>query len=146
MSLTGHASDSNTGSLVLAQDWGIGGSGRDVYVIGDYLGDRRADFAVMRRSGFGTTAPNATWWILENGGAGQVVTRQFGYGSSAPDEDLAVCGDYNGDGKQDIAVYRQSVRTFYWLNSPGFDSFSAQQWGQPNDLNVPLGILHTFNR
>lgn len=43
------AGDSSTGALVLAQDWG---SISDVYVIGDYLGDRRADFAVMRKRNF----------------------------------------------------------------------------------------------
>lgn len=141
---TYYAGDSNTGALVLAQNWGTGNSSNgDVYVIGDYIGDRRADFAVMRRTGFSTTAPNATWWILENGGTGQVVVRQFGYAATLPD--LAVCGDYNGDGKQDIAVYRQSDRTFYWLNSPAFDTFSSQQWGQVNNLNLPIGILYTWN-
>jgi hypothetical protein len=139
------AGDSNTGALVLAQDWG-GGGNSDVYVIGDYLGDRRADFAVARMSNSGVSALNATWYILENGGSGQIVIRQFGYGNAGPTTDLAVCGDYNGDGKQDIAVYRPSNITFYWLNSPDFNSFSGQQWGQPNSLNLPIGILHTFNR
>lgn len=134
------AGDSTTGALVLAQNWGgggpLGGGGNgDVYVIGDYIGDRRADFAVMRLFGSGVTAPNATWFIKENGGSGQIVIRQFGYGDIAPynTADAPVCGDYNGDGKQDIAVYRPSNSTFYWLNSPGFNTFSGQQWGQPGD-------------
>lgn len=138
------AGDSSTGALVLAQDWGGGDGNRDVYVIGDYLGDRRADFAVVRRSNSGVSALNATWYILENGGSNQFVARQFGYGNAGPDTDLAVCGDYNGDGKQDIAVYRQGESTFYWLNSPGFTSFSTQQLGQLGGL--PIGISHTFNR
>ncbi len=140
---TYYAGDSNTGALVLAQDWG---SNSDVYVIGDYLGDRRADFAVMRKRNSGTPAQIATWYILENGGSNQFVVRQFGYGDAASVPDLAVCGDYNGDGKQDIAVYRYPDRNFYWLNSPDFNSFSTQHWGTPNDLNFPVGALYTSSR
>jgi hypothetical protein len=141
---TYYAGDSITGALVVAQDWG-GAGNQDVYVIGDYLGDRRADFAVMRRSNSGVDATNATWYILENGGSRQIVVRQFGYGSAGAATDSAICGDYNGDGKQDIAVYRNAERNFYWLNSPDFNSFSSQQWGQPNSFNIPVGMLHTFN-
>lgn len=139
------AGDSNTGALVLAQDWGLGGN-QDVYVIGDYLGDRRADFAVMRQSDSSGTALNGIWYILENGGSGQIVVRQFGYGYAGPQNDLPICGDYNGDGKQDIAVYRRANRTFYWLNSPDFNNFSFQQWGAASGGNLPVGVLHTFIR
>jgi hypothetical protein len=47
-----------------------------------------------------------------------------------------ICGDYNDDGKQDIAIYRSSNNSFYWLNSPNFDTFSAIQFGQPGDFAV----------
>jgi hypothetical protein len=57
---------------------------------------------------------------------------------------LLLCGDYNGDGKQDIAVYREANRTFYWLNSPDFNNFSSQQWGATSGGNLPVGVLHTF--
>lgn len=142
-SSTYFAGDSNTGDLVLAQDWG---SNSDVYVIGDYLGDRRADFAVMRRRDSSTPLVNAIWYILENGGSASFVARQFGYGESGGIPDIPVCGDYNGDGKQDIAVYRRSNRAFYWLNSPDYNSFSSQEWGQPNMINSPIGSLYTRSR
>jgi hypothetical protein len=139
-SSTYFAGDSVTGSLLLAQDWG---SSNDIHVVGDYLGDARADFAVMRKNGSGI---NAMWHILENGGAGQYIARPFGYGNAASITDLPVCGDYNGDGKQDIAVYRNSERSFYWLNSPGFTTAGGQVAGKPNDLNLPVGMIHTFAR
>ncbi len=122
--------DSNTGALILAQNWG--NYETDFYVVGDYVGDRRADFAVYRAFQGGT---NGTWYVLENGGKGFVV-RQFGLTSLASVTDRPICGDYNGDGKQDIAIYRSSNSTFYWLNSPNFDTFSIVQFGQPGEFAV----------
>ena len=124
------AGDTMTGALVTAQPWGEFDT--DFYVVGDYLGDRRADFAVYRAFQGGT---NGTWFIRENGGSG-MVTRAFGLTSLASVTDRPICGDYNGDGKQDIAIYRSSNSSFYWLNSPGFDTFSGVQFGQPGDFAV----------
>lgn len=148
-SSTYFAGDSVTGAVVVAQDWGDGGNTTDSYVFGDYIGDRRADFAIMRISNSGAPAFNATWYILENGGSGQIVVRQFGYGRGGPGgEDSAICGDYNGDGKQDIAVFRQSQMGFYWLNSPDFNTPSGQVWGDPTagGGNFPIARTRTFVR
>jgi hypothetical protein len=127
--------DSNTGELVLAQQWG--NLSTDIYVIGDYLGDNRADFAVRRGIIFVPGAsPNGNWYIQENGGNNKIIV-QFGIPSSPfQRNDIPVCGDYNGDGKSDIAVYRFTNNTFYWLNSPSVTSVGGQQFGQPGDLPV----------
>ncbi len=115
----------------------------DFYVVGDYLGDRRADFAVYRAIGT-ISGDNGTWFIQENGGSGRVI-RPFGLTSVGNiTTDRPICGDYNGDGKQDIAIYRSSNSTFYWLNSPGFNfnSSSTIQFGQPGD--IPVAGLRAF--
>ncbi|MDQ3322626.1 MAG: VCBS repeat-containing protein [Acidobacteriota bacterium] len=128
--------DANTGALILTAQWGEFDT--DFYVVGDYLGDRRADFAVYRAFQGGT---NGTWFIRENGGGGTVI-RQFGLTSLASVTDRPICGDYNGDGKQDIAIYRSSNSSFYLLNSPGFDTFTGVQFGQPGDF--PVAGLRSF--
>jgi subtilisin-like proprotein convertase family protein len=107
-----YVGDATTGSLILVQQWG--NYSTDFYVVGDFLGDGRADFAVWRGLGSGT---NGNWYIKENGGPG-VVIANFGIPGSSSVRDQALCGDFNGDGKSDIAVYRPSNKTFYWATNP----------------------------
>jgi hypothetical protein len=104
--------DSITGNVILTQQWG--NYNTDFFIIGDFIGDGRADFATWRGFGSGT---NGAWQIKENGGSGQIYT-VFGIPGSSAVRDIAVCGDYDGDGKSDIAVYRPSNKTFYWLTNP----------------------------
>ena len=129
-SATYFAGDATTGALVAVQQWG--NFDTDFFVVGDYLGDRRADFAVYRAFQGGT---NGTWYVQENGGSGRVI-RPFGLTSFASVTDRPICGDYNGDGKQDIAIYRSSNSSFYWLNSPDFNTVSGIQFGQPGEFAV----------
>lgn len=129
------AGDSVTAALVQTQQWG--NYNTDDIIVGDYIGDSRADFAVWR--GFGSTA-NGGWYIKENGGSGSLNT-VFGTPGAAAARDLAICGDYNGDGKNDIAVYRRSNNTFYWLNSPGATVSASQQSGLAGD--IPIAAFRT---
>lgn len=106
--------DAVTGATLLTQQWGEYDT--DFIVVGDFIGDSRADFAAWR--GFGTGL-NGNWYIRENGGAGQQIITQFGIASATQAAgDRPVCGDFDGNGKSDIAVYRQSNKTFYWLTNP----------------------------
>ena len=124
--------DSVTGAIILVQQWGL--RTPDSYVIGDFLGDSRADFAVWRDS---PTSGNGVWYIKENGGE-RILMIPFGIPNYLIDN--AIRGDYNGDGKDDIAVYRKwydrnarDNNTFYWLNSPNFDTLGAYQFGELGD-------------
>ncbi|MEJ7860176.1 MAG: VCBS repeat-containing protein [Pyrinomonadaceae bacterium] len=135
-SATYFAGDATTGALVAVQPWG--NFDTDFFVVGDYVGDRRADFAVYRAFAGGL---NGTWFIRENGG-GMTVVRPFGLTSLASVTDRPICGDYNGDGKQDIAIYRSSNSSFFWLNSPDFNTFSGVQFGQAGEF--PVAGLRAF--
>lgn len=105
----------------VAVNWGVGG---DRPVPGDFNGDGIADFAVARNTG-----GNLSFFIVPGNGAGantgavQVVN----YGLSTDD---IVPGDYDGDGKTDVAVVRSSGGAWIWIVRRSSDGQTqAASWG-----------------
>lgn len=128
--------DSNSGELVKAQHWGNYQAQR--FILGDFIGDAKADFAAWRFK-------DGVWSIKENGGAERQIFQQWGLPLiPGTPVDFPVCGDYNGDGKSDIAIYRNLDHTFYWLNSPGNTTYDYHQVIGGNEEDVPVGFLRTF--
>ena len=84
---------------MINRPFGAGG-GRDLPVPGDYDGDGKADLAVFRPDS--DLVPGAAQWLIPLGGGG-AINRPFGAGGG---RDLPAPGDYDGDGKADLAVFR----------------------------------------
>jgi hypothetical protein len=90
-------------STVRAELFGL--SGDDPTIAHDYDGDGRYDFAVQRPTGI---AGQAAFWLNYAAAAPGVLSRYTVFGGPT---DLITPGDYDGDGKTDLAVVR--------LNGPG---------------------------
>lgn len=81
--------------------WGLRG---DATVQRDYDGDGITDVAVFRD---GATAAAQTTWYIRNSADGSVRVEGFGItGDGTNNFDTPIPGDYDGDGKFDLAVYR----------------------------------------
>lgn len=107
------------------------GSSGDKPVAADYNGDKRADIAVFR--------PDTNVWFLYNNYLSyyyanpQLNYSATQYGTSG---DNLVPGDYDGDKKADIAVWRPSSGIWFYLGTSSGAS-QATQFGQSGDVPAP---------
>lgn len=90
----------------------------------DTNGDGKTDFVVVRASG-GAGSPLT--WFTQFAGNDPFVTRDWGTNG-----DIIISGDYDGDQKDDIAVYRGSSGTFYIIESASL-TVRIEQLGQAGD-------------
>jgi hypothetical protein len=79
--------------------------------------------------------------ILPSGSPGTYTATPWG-----ADSDTPISGDYDSDGKTDIAVWRPGNGIWYILpsNSPG--TYTATQWGAASDVPISAltGILNSI--
>jgi len=95
----------------------------------DFNGDGKTDWAVVRNTGGGASG-QITWFYNTNGTG--AATQAFQWGLAT---DFFVTGDFDGDNKDDIAVWRPGAATvaaFYILNSNGFTA-RVEPFGQTGD-------------
>jgi hypothetical protein len=126
---------SSDNSAVITQ-WGVAS---DIVVPADYDGDGKDDIAVFRPS-------EGNWYILQSSKADRPRTEQAQIIQWGISTDLPVPGDYDGDGIDDIAVFRPSEGTvqgnWYILrsskaNRPRTEQAQLLNWGISGDKLVP---------
>ena len=104
------------------------GISTDLIVPGDYDGDGKTDVAVVRE---GPTPDSPLIWFILQSSNGEALVYQWGVTGT----DLTVQNDYDGDGKTDVAVWRDTDGTFYVRNSRT-GTMSVFQWGSPSDFPI----------
>lgn len=112
-----------------ATEWGIE---IDKLTTADYDGDGKADIAVWRED---PSDPDRAMFYVLRSSDGQFQIEQFGRTGDVH----SVVGDWDGDGKDDVAVYRVTGgqgQFFYRPSSqPGVD-FVTINWGTTGDTPV----------
>ncbi|HYO14272.1 MAG TPA: VCBS repeat-containing protein, partial [Thermoanaerobaculia bacterium] len=108
-------------------NWGLS---NDTLVPADYDGDGKAEVSVFRPD-------DVTWYILNQdcppstpAPSPDFQAIPFGYSTDRP-----VPGDYDGDGRYDVAVFRPENQTWYILQS--LRGFLAVTFGLSTDIPVP---------
>ncbi len=103
----------------------------------DFNGDGKSDFAVTRN------VNGASTWFINYNGSGNNLSQAVQFGSSVGTNggDVAVPEDFDGDGKDDIAVWRGNVnnRAYFYILRSGDSTFQAIQFGSPNDDPTVVG-------
>ncbi|MEO8072162.1 MAG: VCBS repeat-containing protein [Acidobacteriota bacterium] len=127
---TWYAGDAVTGAGVFSRQFGDFSSDF-VVTPADYTGDGIADLVAIRQASAGQV------WYISNTATAAVTATVFGISN----DDVQVRGDYDGDGRQDIAVWRPENQTFYYISSAN-GSIGGQKWGNATD--TPLGSFGIF--
>jgi hypothetical protein len=109
----------------------------DYILPGDYDGDGKYDLAIARLGS--TLASPIVWWILQSSN-GVVRNQVFGRGNGAAGSDIPAQGDYDGDARCDIAIYRPgstaAAQSNFWVLSSFDNAARVTPWGLGADFAV----------
>lgn len=160
--ITFYIGDALTGQLILAQQWGSYNVpvASLTFIWANYLGDSRADVGIYYGAcpSDPTCEIGGTFCLKETGSSNYTVTK-LGIPRNRLNNtgDFPTDGDYDGDGKLDITVFRPQNSTFYSLLSSNgqlkaqyFDGVSTtppssanlfESVIKPRRKSVPAGAL-----
>jgi len=121
----------SSNSQMTVTQWGLN---TDYVIPGDYDGDGKTDLAVVREGA--TPDSQLTWFVLRSDGNGFIIV---GFGLTG--FDYTTQGDYDGDGKTDIAIWRDSTGQFYVLRSSD-GNVDIFKWGMTGDFPIAAYDTH----
>ncbi len=107
----------------------FGQTGDDPYVVGDWDGDGKADPAVYRDSAAGSQS--RFYYIGSDNNPGNGITF-LNWGTTG---DKPLRGDFDGDGKRDLAVFRPSNQVWY-INQSSDASVRYESFGFATDIRL----------
>lgn len=134
----------NDGQFILLKSNGFSvefinwGSATDFVVPGDYDGDGRFDFCVSRTETLGGVQAQSNYILERDGGGTEASPIRWGLAG-----DVRVPGDYDGDGRQDIAIWRPSTdpaQNFFYVRHSSDGALQTFKWGSFDD--VPAASWH----
>lgn len=94
----------------------------------DFNGDGRSDWVVNRFVG------TLTQWFVQNNGSSGGIGVQFGVST-----DRIVPEDYDGDGRDDIAVWRPNSQSFFYILRSSNGTVQSAQFGISSDNPAVVG-------
>jgi hypothetical protein len=101
-------------------------------VPGDYDGDGKTDICVARDFNIGTNPPTPVkWYIKYTGGAPDEII----YFGSSINFNFAQ-GDYDGDGKTDVAYFVAPNGLFWYRSSANNNQAVIFPWGTAGDITI----------
>ncbi|MDQ4120106.1 MAG: VCBS repeat-containing protein [Acidobacteriota bacterium] len=112
----------------------------------DFNGDGRTDYVVTGFARGTSTQTEKVWYVQPNGGAANTsYQRQFGFFT-----DINVPEDYDGDGRDDIAVWRvvptDQNRAYFYILRSSDNTLQIQQFGTVGDNPTVVGDYDGDNR
>jgi len=121
------SSDGYSYSSARAVQWGNSGLG-DITLTGDTDGDGRTDLIIWR-PGIGTW-----FWLTSSSNYAVAAAGAIQWGNQSAG-DIPLIGDFDGDGRADLTVWRQPTGTWFWLtSSSSYAGAGAKQWGASTDI------------
>lgn len=122
--------------------WGFSsqpGGFADHPIHADYDGDGKTDYAIWRQPSTSPTDPiglQCEFWILYSA-TGTYQAIPWGRSYNAAYIDQPVKGDYDGDGKDDVAIFRKQGTQVFWHILQSQDGYRVEQFGNGLDIPAP---------